>query len=80
MLYNHENSLMDLKTRNKKYVLHLAVKSRSVVAVEFVLSKNLDLMSCKDNMSQTPVHYAASLKQTSILELLISKGACTTPS
>jgi ankyrin repeat protein len=70
---------MGLKTRNKKKsVLHLAVESKSMVTVKFVLSKDLDLINCEDNMSQTSIHYAASLKQTSILELLISKGACTT--
>ena len=70
---------MKLKTKiNKRSVLHLAVKSRSVVAVRFFLSKDPDLINTVDSMLQSPVHYAASLKQSSVLELLISKGCDTT--
>ncbi len=70
---------MKLKTTTgKRSVLHLAVRSRSVVTVKFVLSKNPDLANCIDNLLQTPVHYAASLKQTSILQYLVSKGCDTT--
>ena len=62
----------------KRSVLHVAVKSRSDVAVKFVLSKDPDLMNCVDILSQTPLHYAASLKQPSILDLLLTKGCDTT--
>ena len=79
MLNEYDNSLMKLKTTVKKRsVLHLAVMSRSEVAVKFVLSKDPDLVNYVDNFLQTPVHYAASLKQPSILELLITKGCDTT--
>ena len=79
ILHEYDNSLMKLKTtvRNRS-VLHLAVKSRSVVVVKFVLSKDLDLVNTVDSMSQSPLHYAAGLKQSSVLELLISKGGDTT--
>ena len=70
---------MKLKTKiSKRSVLHLAVKSRSVVAVRFFLSKDPDLINTVDSMLQSPVHYAASLKQSSVLELLICKGCDTT--
>ena len=65
-------------TREERSVLHLAVKSRSVVSARFLLNEEPDLLHCVDNMSQSPVHYAASLKQTRILELFISKGCNTT--
>ncbi|CAB3999948.1 transient receptor potential cation channel subfamily A member 1-like isoform X1, partial [Paramuricea clavata] len=79
ILHEYDNSLMKLKTtiRNRS-VLHLAVKSRSVVLVKFVLSKDLDLVNTVDSMSQSPLHYAAGLKQSSALELLISKGGDAT--
>ena len=70
---------MKLKTTTgKRSVLHLAVRSKSVIAVKFIISKDPDLANSVDNMLQTPVHYAASLKQTSILQLLVSKGCDTT--
>jgi ankyrin repeat protein len=70
---------MKLKTATgKRSVLHMAVTSRSVVVVKFVLSKVPELANCMDGISQTPMHYAASQKQTSILQLLISKGCDTT--
>ena len=69
---------MKLKTTVKKRsVLHVAVKSRSEYAVNFVLSKDPDIIDCVDNLSQTPAHYAAALKQSCILELLIIKGCET---
>ena len=70
---------MKLKTSTgKRSVLHMAVRSQSVVAVKFVLHKVPELANCVDSMLQTPVHYAASQKQTSILQFLISKGCNTT--
>ncbi len=70
---------MELKTTTgKRSVLHLAVRSRSAIAVKFIMDKDPDLANSVDNMSQTPVHYAASLKQTSILEILVYKGCDTT--
>ena len=79
ILHAHDNSLIKLKTtKGMKSVLHLAVKSRSLVAVKFVHSKDPDLVNAVDSMLQSPVHYAASLKGCSILELLISDGCDTT--
>lgn len=79
ILYNYDNSLMELKTKKeKRSVLHLAVKSRSVVAVRFVFRNGLDLVNSVDSMLQTPVHYAAGLKRPSILEYFISKGGNVT--
>lgn len=78
ILHEYDNSLIKLKTIiGKKSVLHLAVKSRSVLAVKFVLNEDPDSVNCVDSMLQTPVHFAASLKQSSIMELLISKGSNT---
>ena len=69
---------MKLKTTvQKRSVLHVAVKSRSEIAVKFVLGKDPDLINSVDILSQTPVHYAASLKQSSILDLLLTKGCDT---
>ena len=79
MLHEYDNSLIMLKTTmGKRSVLHSAVKSRSVVAVKFVLSKDPDLVNTVDSMLQSPLHYAASLKQSNVLECLISKGGDTT--
>ena len=79
ILFEYDKSLMKLKTSTgKRSVLHMAVRNKSVVAVKFVLDKIPELANCVDSMSQTPVHYAASQKQTSILQLLISKGCATT--
>ena len=66
---------MELKTKTeKRSVLHLAVKSGSVVAVKFVFSNSPDLVNNVDGMSQTPVHYAAALKHPTVLEYFLSKG------
>lgn len=66
---------MELKTKKQKTsVLHLAVKSGSVVAVKFVFSNSPDLVNNVDGMSQTPVHYAAALKHPAVLEYFLSKG------
>lgn len=79
ILHEYDNSLIKLKTTiGRRSVLHLAVKSRSVLAVKFVLNKDPDSVNFVDNMLQTPVHFAASLKQSRIMELLISKGSDTT--
>ena len=74
ILLEYDNSLIMLKTTmGKRSVLHSAVKSRSVVAVKFVLSKDPDLVNTVDSMMQSPLHYAAGLKQSNVLEFLISK-------
>ncbi|CAB3983037.1 ankyrin repeat [Paramuricea clavata] len=74
ILLEYDNSLIKLKTTmGKRSVLHSAVKSRSVVAVKFVLSKGPDLVNTVDSIMQSPLHYAASLKQSNVLEFLISK-------
>ena len=79
MLYQYDNSLIKLKTMvGKRSLLHLAVVSRSIASVMFVLSKSPDLLNIVDSMLQTSVHYAAALKQSYILEYLISKGSDTT--
>ena len=77
-LYEYDNSLLTLKTTpGRKSVLHVAVKSRSVTAVKFVLSKDPGLVNSVDDVLQNPVHYAAGL-QSRTLELLILNGADTT--
>ncbi|CAB3995209.1 transient receptor potential cation channel subfamily A member 1-like, partial [Paramuricea clavata] len=79
MLHEYDNSLIKLKTTmGKRSVLHSAVKGRAVVVVKFVLSKDPDLVNTVDSMLQSPLHYAASLKQSNVLECLISKGGDTT--
>ncbi|XP_028396650.1 serine/threonine-protein phosphatase 6 regulatory ankyrin repeat subunit B-like [Dendronephthya gigantea] len=79
ILYEYDNSLMKLETKiAKRSVLHLAVKSKSMIAVKFVLSKDTDSVNRVDNMLQTPVHYAAGIRQSNILEFLISKDGDTT--
>lgn len=80
ILHDYDKSLLELKTGgDENSVLHLVVKSRSMVAVKFVLSKAPGLMTEVDKkFKRTPAHYAASLKQPNILEVLISKGCDTT--
>ncbi|XP_028398166.1 transient receptor potential cation channel subfamily A member 1-like isoform X2 [Dendronephthya gigantea] len=79
ILYEYDNSLLKLETKiARRSALHLAVKSKSMIAVKFVLSKDPDSVNRVDNMLQTPVHYAAGIRQSNVLEFLISKGGDTT--
>ncbi|XP_028403676.1 transient receptor potential cation channel subfamily A member 1-like isoform X2 [Dendronephthya gigantea] len=79
ILHGYDDSLIQLKTAVKKRsVLHSAVRSRSVAAVKFVECKAPGLMNSVDSALQTPVHYAAGLNQSRILEFFIYKGANTT--
>ena len=76
ILYEHDNALMKQRSKvNKRCVLHFAVKSSSTVTVQYVLNKDPEQINMVDDMSKTPVHFAATLKQKHILALLLSKGA-----
>ena len=76
ILYEHDNALMKQRSKvNKRCVLHFAVKSSSTVTVQFVLNKDPEQINMVDDMSKTPVHFAAAVKQKHIIALLLSKGA-----
>ena len=57
------------------HLLHWAVQGSCLNIVKTLLSKYPEFINTYDDMGQTPLHYSAQLKDSSITELLISQGA-----
>jgi ankyrin repeat protein len=55
--------------------IHTAVEAEDMAKLEQILAGNPDLVNMQDNVGVTPLHYAAGLNNTNLVEYLISKGA-----
>lgn len=64
----------ELSTLTAKEIFHLAIEKNSLPLVQESLNRGLDLDKT-DNINCTPLHYAASLKDPAIAQLLLLAGA-----
>lgn len=67
---------IDMKNKNGRSALHMAVIAKDINIVKVLLENNAD-PNIKDHDMQTPLHMASELADVSIVQLLIDKGADT---